>query len=221
MLALPPIQNIGAYGIELKDSFIKLEALNLKNGELETIHKQDCQFGYRDSIFKREAKGQYIITKVYFELNHENHQLNTSYGAIEQELERLGKKRNIHTVSEAVINIRQSKLPDPTKIGNSGSFFKNPIVTRDFAQSIKEKHPELVTYPVDDEHSKIAAGWLIDRDGWKGKRFGNAGVHDKQALVLVNHGNAKGQEIKDLAFKIQDSVFRNFGVKLEPEVNII
>jgi len=216
-----PIQNIGAYGVELKDTFHHLEALNLKTGNVEELNASDCQFGYRNSVFKNEAKGQYIITKVYFELSNKEHKLNTGYGAIEQELKRLDEEKSIHSISKAVINIRQSKLPDPAEIGNSGSFFKNPVLSNSTVQKIKAKHPELVTYPVDNEHSKVAAGWLIERDGWKGKRFGDAGVHAKQALVLVNYGNAKGSEIRALAEQIKASVFRNFGVSLEAEVNII
>ncbi len=216
-----PIQNIGSYGVELKDTFHHLEALNLYSGKIEILDKKACQFGYRDSIFKNVAKGRYIITKVFFELSQKDDQLNTSYVAIKKELKRLGKKKSIHSISEAVINIRRTKLPDPAEIGNSGSFFKNPRLPTKLVRQIKEKYPDLVTYPVNDEHMKIAAGWLIERDGWKGKRFGNAGVHPRQALVLVNCGNAKGEEIKKLAKRIQVSVFRNFGVKLEPEVNII
>ncbi len=217
-----PMQNIGAYGVEIKDTFLKLEALNIENGELETFDRKQCAFGYRESVFKRSLKGKYIITKVYFALTPEDfHKVNTQYGAIEDELQRMGKTSSIHSVSEAVIAIRSSKLPNPREIGNSGSFFKNPVVTSEQAEELKKAYPDIVAYPVSDTEVKLAAGWLIEKAGWKGYRKGDAGVHQKQALVLVNYGNASGREIVALSKEIQASVFHTFGVPLEAEVNII
>lgn len=216
-----PIQNIGAYGVELKDSFHHLEALNVETGEFEIFRLEDCQFGYRDSFFKNEGKGRYIITRVFFKLTHANHRLRTTYGAIRNELERLGLEENIQSISQAVINIRKSKLPDPAKLGNSGSFFKNPVVKTALYEKLKAEHPDLVGYPVDEGQTKLAAGWLIEKAGWKGFRRGDAGVHARQALVLVNYGQATGKEIEALSREIQESIFNTFGVELEREVNLI
>lgn len=216
-----PIQNIGAYGVELKDTFVKLEAYELATGVIHTFTKEDCQFGYRDSYFKRAGKGKYIILKVYFELTHADHQLNISYGAIEKELEKMEVEPSIQNISKAVINIRQSKLPNPEEVGNSGSFFKNPVIPEAQYQELAQRFPELVAYPAGAGQTKLAAGWLIEQAGWKGYRKGDAGVHAKQALVLVNYGIATGLEIAELSKEIQASVFSKFTVQLEAEVNII
>lgn len=217
-----PIQNIGAYGVEIKDHFLKLEAFEISSGEIQTFTAAQCNFGYRDSVFKQKLKGQYIITRVYFKLNKaEHHQLNTSYGAIEEELSKLGKAPSIQSVSEAVVNIRQSKLPDPQKIGNSGSFFKNPVISIEHWQTLKSQFPGIVGYPVNEVEVKLAAGWLIEHAGWKGFTEGDAGVHKNQALVLVNYGKASGEELLKLSQKIIASVRDKFGVDLEAEVNII
>lgn len=216
-----PIQNIGAYGVEIKDRFEYLEALNVETLEVEQFDLKTCQFGYRESIFKRKLKGKYIITKVIYRLSTLPN-LNTSYGAINNQLIEMGiENPTPKNVSDAVIVIRQSKLPDPEKIGNSGSFFKNPIVERTLAETVKEDHPNMPSYPVDDTHVKLAAGWLIEQAGWKGKQIGNYGVHKKQALVLVNYGGASGNEIYQLSEDIISSVNEKFGVTLEREVNII
>ncbi|MDT0622847.1 UDP-N-acetylmuramate dehydrogenase [Croceitalea vernalis] len=217
-----PIQNIGAYGVELKDVFESCEAMNIETQELEEFSKEDCQFGYRDSVFKKSKKGQYIITSVALKLTKNNHKLLTFYGAIENELQ---KQAIIHpsikNISDAVINIRQSKLPDPKELGNSGSFFKNPILSKKTFKTFQKKNPEAPFYKLDDGQFKIPAGWLIEQCGFKGKRFDDAGVHEKQALVLVNYGNASGEEIWNLALKIQAEVQKQYQIKIEPEVNVI
>lgn len=215
-----PIQNIGAYGVELKDVFERLEAINLSTGNLETLDFQDCAFGYRDSLFKRKAKGKYFIARVLLRLSKQA-DFKISYGAIQEVLEKSKTPLSIRSISNAVIQIRTQKLPDPKKIGNSGSFFKNPIVVNSKITEVQKKYPSIPVYPIDDEHSKLAAGWLIDELGWKGYRKGDAGVHKQQALVLVNYGNAKGNEIWALAQEIQASVYEKFGILLEPEVNIL
>lgn len=215
-----PIQNIGAYGVELKDVFDRLEAINLSTGDLETLYVQDCAFGYRDSLFKRKAKGKYFITRVLLRLSKQA-DFNVSYGAIQQVLENSKTPLSIRSISNTVIQIRTQKLPDPKEIGNSGSFFKNPIVANSKVKEAQKKYPSIPVYPMDDHHSKLAAGWLIDQLGWKGYRKGDAGVHKQQALVLVNYGNAKGSEIWELAQEIQASVYEKFGILLEPEVNIL
>ena len=217
-----PIQNIGAYGVELKDVFVGCEAMNVKNQELEAFTKEDCQFGYRDSIFKNEAKGKYIITSVKLRLTKKNHSLHTFYGAIEDELKAMEVVNpTIKDISNAVIAIRSKKLPDPNNIGNSGSFFKNPVVSKKTFEKFHKNHPDAPFYELGNKEYKIPAGWLIEQCGFKGKRFGDAGVHEKQALVLVNYGNAKGEEILELAEKIQETVATNFGIRLTAEVNII
>lgn len=216
-----PIQNIGAYGVEVKDSIKELSALEISTGKLRKFTNAECKFGYRDSVFKNEYKNQFIIIDVTFNLTKTNHQLHTEYGAIQSELEKLNiQKPTIQDVSKAVINIRQSKLPDPKDIGNSGSFFKNPVISKSEFEKIREKYPEISAYRSGDE-VKVAAGWLIEKAGWKGKRFGDAGVHEKQALVLVNYGNATGQEIYDLSQRIVDDIYEKFGINLEREVNIL
>lgn len=217
-----PIQNIGAYGIELKDTFYECEAMHRDTQEMRVFSLEDCTFGYRDSIFKNELKDQYIITSVTFRLTKNQHNLNTDYGAIYDTLK--AKEINVPTikdVSDAVIKIRQSKLPDPKKLGNSGSFFKNPIITQERFTALRKEHAEIPYYPIGGGNIKVPAGWLIEQAGFKGKRFGDAGVHDKQALVLVNHGNASGQEVWAVAMKIQKSVEAMFGITIVPEVNVI
>ncbi len=216
-----PIQNIGAYGIEVKDSFQSLEAMDLQTGELLVFSKEECRFGYRDSIFKRDLKGKFAICSVTFELNL-NPEVHLEYGVIKQELADMGiQNPGIADVSKAVCTIRESKLPDPKVIGNAGSFFKNPAVDQDIAEKLVEAFPKLVFYPLGDKKVKLAAGWLIEQCGWKGFREGDAGVHEKQSLVLVNYGNATGSNILTLAHRIQNSVYERFGVKLEMEVNVI
>ncbi len=217
-----PIQNIGAYGVELKDTFESCEAMEIANQKTRTFSKEDCQFGYRDSYFKNEGKGKYIITSVTFKLSKRNHSLNTSYGAIEQELQKQKVAHpTIKDVSNAVIAIRQSKLPNPAELGNSGSFFKNPVVSKKVFEKFALHHPDAPFYKVSDVAYKIPAGWLIEQCGFKGKRFGDAGVHKNQALVMVNYGNATGSEILDLAHKIIASVEDKFAIQITPEVNII
>ena len=217
-----PIQNIGAYGVELKDVFIKLEAINLKTKRKKTFAKKACQFGYRESIFKKTLKGEYFITKVFLQLTKNKHQLNMNYGAIKTSLAEKGiEQPTIKDISDAVIAIRSSKLPDPAELGNSGSFFKNSEIPRAQFDALQKKFPTIVFYEMPNDMVKVPAGWLIEQDGWKGKRVGNTGAHAKQALVLVNYGNATGQEVKALAFRIIDSVKQKFGIQLSPEVNII
>ncbi len=215
-----PMQNIGAYGVEIKDVFEWLEAYHISSGEIHRFHHSECEFGYRESVFKRTKKGQYIITRVAFKLSKAPN-VNTSYGAIEQQLENMNiSSPGIKDVSDAVIAIRSSKLPDPAEIGNGGSFFKNPVISNDQFQKLKSKYPNVASYPVGDSQTKIAAGWLIDQAGWKGKTIDNYGVHKNQALVLVNYGGATGKEIFDLSEDIIQSVRDKYGVSLEREVNI-
>ncbi|MGG6232121.1 UDP-N-acetylmuramate dehydrogenase [Tenacibaculum sp. SDUM215027] len=217
-----PIQNIGAYGVEVKDTITKVEAIEIETGKLISFAAEECKFGYRNSIFKNEAKGKYILTSVSFQLTKNNHKLNTSYGAIESELSSKGiTNPTIKDISDAVIVIRQSKLPDPKEIGNSGSFFKNPVIPKKHFEKLKEKHANIPSYVISDTEVKVPAGWLIEQSGFKGKNFGNYGVHEKQALVLVNYGNATGKEIYELAQKIQQTIKDKFDIKLEIEVNII
>ena len=216
-----PIQNIGAYGVELKDVFVSCTAVEITTGKLRTFDLNDCQFGYRDSVFKNELKGAYIITSVCLKLSLSNHSLSTSYGAIKAELEKLQLEPAVASIAQAVINIRSSKLPDPAQIGNSGSFFKNPVINRQAFEVFQANNPEAPFYELSETEVKVPAGWLIEHAGFKGKRFGDAGVHDRQALVLVNHGNASGQEIWALAQRIQKEVLEKFGIALQAEVNLI
>jgi len=217
-----PIQNIGAYGVELKDVFESCSALEIESLTERTFNKEECHFGYRSSIFKKEKKGAYIITDVTFRLKTSQHQIMSNYGAIKQLLtKRKITKPTIKDISDIIIAIRQSKLPDPTVLGNSGSFFKNPIISLDRFLLFKEQFPEAPFYEVSTTQFKIPAGWLIEQAGFKGKRYGNAGIHKNQALVLVNHGNASGQEIWNLALKIQERIQTDFNIYIEPEVNII
>lgn len=217
-----PIQNIGAYGVELKDVFVRLEAIDLATNKKHVFNKKQCEFGYRDSIFKRHAKDKYLITKVVFSLTSAQHNINTSYGDISKTLETLQitGTPTIKDISKAVIHIRSSKLPDPAKIGNCGSFFKNPELPSSILEQIRQTHPTAPGYTLPNDRVKIPAGWLIEQCGWKGKRIGNTGCYEKQALVLVNHGDASGQEVKQLSQDIINSVKERFNVKLEPEVNI-
>ena len=216
-----PIQNIGAYGVELKDVFESCQAFEIRTGDIITFNKQDCRFGYRESVFKSALKGLYIITSVKFRLSAMP-QLNITYGAIEQELSNRGiTEPTIKDVSQVVSAIRVSKLPDPSTIGNSGSFFKNPVIPAVQFAALYEKYPAVSNYPAGDGLVKLAAGWLIEQCGWKGKIVGHTGTYKNQALVLVNHGGATGQEIYDLSSRIIDSVYAKFGVTLEREVNII
>ena len=217
-----PIQNIGAYGVELKDVFVSCAAMDVKTGELEGFDNEACEFGYRESIFKNRAKDKYIISSVVLKLTKKDHVLHTGYGSIENELKEKGIVHpTIRDISDAVIAIRRSKLPDPKEIGNSGSFFKNPVISQKAFDRFIKKYPNAPFYEMDDDKFKIPAGWLVEQCGFKGKRFGDAGVHEKQALVLVNHGSATGKEILDLSKKIQDEVQKTFKIKIQPEVNII
>ena len=222
-----PMQNIGAYGVEIREVFEELDAWHIHDKKIHVFSANDCRFGYRESIFKGKYRGQYIILNVTYRLNKKP-RLNTSYGAIEQELERMGVHQlSIQAISQAVINIRTSKLPDPAKIGNAGSFFKNPSVAAATFSKLQLQHPGIVGYPNADGTVKLAAGWLIEHSGppgattWKGFRRGDAGVHEKQALVLVNHGNATGAAIYDLSDEVMKSVKAKFGVVLEREVNVV
>ena len=217
-----PVQNIGAYGTEIKDTFVSCNAINIENQELKTFSNNECNFGYRESVFKNELKNQYIITSVIFKLTKKNHKINISYGDIKQELD----KNNIEIptlidVSNAVITIRKSKLPDPKILGNSGSFFKNPVLLKSEFETIHKKFPEMKCYEISETEVKVPAGWLIEQAGFKGKRFGDAGIHENQALVLVNYGKATGQEILNVSAAIQKTVFEMFGIKIEAEVNVI
>lgn len=214
-----PIQNIGAYGVEVKDTIYQVEALELKTHKKVVFSNADCQFGYRDSIFKTKVKGQFVITKVTFNLTTSQHHLNLDYGTLKSELDGIAKPI-LSQISQAVIKIRRSKLPDPKQIGNSGSFFKNPIIDLAHFNDLEKSYPNMPFYKVDDNIFKIPAGWLIEQCGFKGKRIVDAGVHKNQALVLVNYGNASGKDILNLAKAIQESVKETFKIDLDIEVNI-
>lgn len=216
-----PMQNIGAYGVEIKDCFYELDAINIADNTIHTFNKASCKFGYRESVFKQALKNQFIIISVTYKLL-KTPIFNTQYGAIEKELEEMGiKELSIKSISKAVCNIRSSKLPNPKEIGNAGSFFKNPEISRNKYEILKNKFPSIVGYDLENGNVKLAAAWLIEQCGWKGKTFGDAGVHKLQALVLVNYGNAIGKEIYDLSQKILESVFTKYEIILEREVNII
>lgn len=216
-----PMQNIGAYGVEIKDTFHQLEALDLNTGDKKVFSNNDCNFGYRESIFKNKVKNKYIITNVFFKLK-KTPTLNTSYGAINEELTKLNiSKPTIKDVSDAVIKIRQSKLPNPKELGNAGSFFKNPEISAEKHDNLKKAFPKLVSYPMPENNYKLAAGWLIEECGLKGFEINNAAVHVKQALVLVNKGNCSGKDVLELSNYVIQKVFNKFGVNLEREVNII
>ncbi|MFN4007069.1 MAG: UDP-N-acetylmuramate dehydrogenase [Chitinophagaceae bacterium] len=215
-----PMQNIGAYGVEIKDVFHSLEAIAIGSGELVTFSEQDCQFGYRESVFKRALKGQYVIVSVTYQLRKQPI-FNTSYGAIEQELAKACVTNlTVKAISDAVIRIRTSKLPNPSVIGNAGSFFKNPTISASSFALLQATYPEIVGYHLPQGDVKLAAGWLIEKAGFKGWRSGDVGCHNKQALVLVNYGKASGSDVLALATNIIDKVKAMFGVALEPEVNI-
>ncbi|NNE30918.1 MAG: UDP-N-acetylmuramate dehydrogenase [Winogradskyella sp.] len=217
-----PIQNIGAYGVELKDVFVSCEAVNVSTQSTKIFLKNECKFDYRESVFKQELRGKYIITSVNFKLTKHNHDLHLNYGAIKNQLEAMAIKHpNIKDVSDAVIAIRESKLPDPKDIGNSGSFFKNPVITKAQFKALQSNFPNIPSYEISNNELKIPAGWLIEKAGFKGKRFGNFGVHSKQALVLVNYGGANGRDIFELAKLIQKTIHRLFDISIETEVNVI
>ena len=216
-----PMQNIGAYGVEIKDVFYDLEAVDIAGKRVHTFSLNDCEFGYRESVFKKKLKDQFVITSVCYRL-HKQPVYNTSYGAVNRELENMGvKELSIQAISQAVINIRSSKLPDWKLVGNAGSFFKNPIVTETEFQILKKAFPGVVAFPSGEGLTKLAAGWLIEQCGWKGYREGDVGCYDKQALVLVNYGNARGEEVYRLSEKIIPSVKEKLDVALEREVNVI
>ncbi|WP_415328801.1 UDP-N-acetylmuramate dehydrogenase [Chryseobacterium sp. MMS23-Vi53] len=217
-----PMQNIGAYGTEIKDIFVNCTVLNLENLQLETFDLEQCKFGYRDSVFKQEGKGKYVILEVIFKLTRQNHHIKTEYGAIKSELENLGiENPTIQDVSKAVINIRQSKLPDPKQIGNAGSFFKNPTILLTQFEELQQKFENIQGYPNGD-FVKVPAGWLIEQCGWKGKQIGDVASHKLQSLVIINAtGEATGKEIFDFSTEIINSVKEKFGIELEREVNII
>ena len=217
-----PIQNIGAYGVELKDIFESCEAININTGKAHSFSKLDCNFGYRNSIFKQEVKNKYIITSVNFKLTKNHHNLKVNYGAISEQLELMQvSEPSIKDISKAVIRIRESKLPNPNDIGNSGSFFKNPIISKAQFKKLSENFKNVPNYPMSNETVKVPAGWLIEKAGFKGKRFGDYGVHKNQALVLVNYGHATGIEILELSKLIQKTIQRLFEIYIETEVNIL
>lgn len=216
-----PMQNIGAYGVEIKDVFVELEAMNIQTFEIEKFDRESCNFGYRESVFKKGLKDQYVITSVTYKLS-KTHKINASYGAIESELEQMGiSNPTIKDISQAVINIRSSKLPDPKQIGNAGSFFKNPVVDISILKNLQKIHTKVPNYPAVEGKVKLAAGWLIEQAGWKGKTLDGYGVHKNQALVLVNYGGAKGEDILALSIRIIEDIKTRYGVELEREVNII
>jgi UDP-N-acetylmuramate dehydrogenase len=215
------MQNIGAYGVEVKDRFESLEAYHIATGSMKTFTKDECAFGYRESVFNRKYKDQYVIMSVTFKL-FKSPDINVSYGAIQDELDTMGvTKPGIADVSKAVINIRNSKLPNPAELGNAGSFFKNPVVSSEVYNSIAKEFPDAPHYPAPNGMVKLAAGWLIEKAGWKGKRIGNCGMHARQALVLVNYGGATGNEIYAHSTRVLESIKETFGVELEREVNIV
>jgi UDP-N-acetylmuramate dehydrogenase len=216
-----PMQNIGAYGVEIKDVFAELDALHLETGTLRTVGPEACRFGYRESVFKHEWKGQYAITSVTFRLDRVP-TLRTGYGDIQKTLAERGVTQpNIRDISAAVIQIRRSKLPDPAELGNAGSFFKNPEIPEAQFAALREQYPTVPGYPTTPGCVKVPAGWLIEQSGWKGKRLGNAGMHARQALVLVNYGGATGEELLDVARQVQASVEAQFGIRLSAEVNVV
>ena len=217
-----PVQNIGAYGTEIKDTFVSCTAIEIENQQIKSFSKEECNFGYRESIFKNDVKDQYIITSVVFKLTKKNHKINTSYGDIAAELAKNSRTEpTLKEVSNAVISIRKSKLPDPKELGNSGSFFKNPILLKSDFEKIRQQFPEMKYYEISETEVKVPAGWLIEQAGFKGKRFGDAGIHKNQALVLVNYGNATGAEILNVSKDIQETIFKKFGIHIEAEVNVI
>jgi UDP-N-acetylmuramate dehydrogenase len=214
-----PVQNIGAYGVEVKDKIVKVKTINIDDGSIQVFSNGECEFGYRNSIFKNSKKSKYLITRVYYRLTV-SPLLNLNYGSLKEEVNKLGGE-TLKNVRQAVINIRRNKLPDPEITGNAGSFFKNPVILSTDAAQLKKDYPPMPVYEDQSGYTKLAAGWLIDQCGWKGKRTGDAGVHDKQALVLVNYGNATGKEIYNLSEEIKKSVHEKFGVALEREVEVV
>lgn len=217
-----PMQNIGAYGTEIKDLLTYVKAIHLDSLAEKTFQNEECQFGYRDSIFKKRHKGKYFISEIGLRLTKRNHKLNTNYGDIENWLnDKKIERPTIKDISDAVISIRKSKLPDPKELGNSGSFFKNPIIHRAHLNMLKIEYPEIKSYPISDTLVKVPAGWLIETLGWKGRRVGRTGSHINQALVLVNYGGASGSDVHRLAKNIQEDVWEEFQIELEMEVNII
>jgi len=217
-----PMQNIGAYGVEIKEVVHTVEALDISTGEIRIFTRDECRFGYRESIFKQHAKEKFLISSVTLILSKKDHRFNISYGAVSETMKQLGHiEVSVKAISDAVIHIRRSKLPDPTQIGNAGSFFKNPSIQSDLHDFIKSQHPSLPGYPGERGLIKVSAAWLIEHCGWKGKRFNNIGVHQHQSLVLVNYGGGDGASIWQLAMKIQSSVHEKFNIVLQPEVNVI
>ncbi len=214
-----PIQNIGAYGVEVKDYIVRVKTISIEDGSVRVFSNNDCKFSYRNSIFKSSEKGKYLVTRVYYRLSTRP-LIELSYGSLKQEVNKLGAE-SLKNIRQAVMNIRRSKLPDPEKIGNAGSFFKNPVVPNAIAVSLKAEFPQIPVYEDKPGYSKLASGWLIDQCGWKGRRIGNTGVHDNQALVLINHGKATGIEILNLSEEIRKSVFGKFGIDLEREVEVV
>ena len=217
-----PIQNIGAYGVEIKKIITSVEAIEIDTGKVKTYSNSECNFGYRDSIFKQSEKDKYLISSITLRLTKRNHEFNTSYGAIEEILTQQGISHpTVKSISDAVIQIRRSKLPDPQVVGNAGSFFKNPTIDNKLYESIKKDYPSFPSYPSADGMVKIPAAWLIEQCGWKGKTFDHIGVHKNQALVLVNYGGGEGKKIWQLALDIKASVQQKFNIALQPEVNVI
>lgn len=214
-----PVQNVGAYGMEAGDTIEQVEAIQIEKARKETISAADCRFAYRDSIFKGEWKNRYIVTYVVFRLTKVP-EFRLNYGSVREELQKLGEV-SLKNIRRAIIQIRRAKLPDVKELPNAGSFFKNPVVSREQAGQLKERYPELPVYPVDEDRVKLAAGWLIEQCGWKGKDLGKAGVYEKQALILVNRAGASGVEVARLANEVKKSVFMTFGVWIEPEVYVI
>lgn len=216
-----PMQNIGAYGVEVKDLIKSVEAIDVHSGTTRMFNNRECEFGYRESVFKRSLKGKYFISCVTLTLTKKNHVLNTSYGAIQQTLDQHNTEPSVKSISDAVISIRQQKLPDPKVIGNAGSFFKNPTIDQSQYEALKKTYPEIPGYTSDNQYVKVPAGWLIEQCGWKGKTFDAIGVHPHQALVLVNYGGGTGEKIWLLAQDILSSVKKKFAIDLQPEVNIM
>ena len=215
-----PIQNIGAYGVEIKDHFVSLEAVDVETLRLHTFNEEACGFGYRTSVFKRELRGRYLITAVTFRLTDRDHAVRADYGDVRRHVTSRGLQLSPKHISDAVIAIRRSKLPDPAQIGNSGSFFKNTELSAEAFARFAERHPAAPSYPLPDGGRKVPAGWLIDQAGWKGHRRGPIGVHDRQALVLVNHGGGVGADVHALASEIRADVRAKYGIDLEMEVNV-
>ncbi len=217
-----PMQNIGAYGVEVKDVIVEVEAVELGTGRVVTFDNAACKFGYRESYFKHEGKGRFFISSVTLRLTRKDHRYNTTYGALQETLRQIsGGEPSIKAISDSVIHIRRTKLPDPAVVGNAGSFFKNPSVSESEFRELKKDYPDVPGYAEGSGMMKVPAGWMIEQCGWKGKRFSSIGVHPNQALVLVNYGGGTGSEIENLARKIQSSVKEKFNINLHPEVNII